>query len=141
MDLAQQLDGILPYLKLFETPGFLFGHFVTKPGTFGWFSFSEQAGAFVYALYNYGWVQPFDWTPAWLGEFSKYVNDPAMVESADVETIRKLLTMHVRAERFGEGQLCVMYEMGHLTALLRRLKVIRDSQCQADGTSADSKGG
>jgi len=128
MDLARQIDGILPYLKVFETPGFSFGHFVNKPGTFGWFDFSEQAGAFESDLYRYGWVQPFDWTTTWLDEFSKYVNDPAMVESADVETIRQLLTMHARAERFGEGQLCVMYESGHLTALLRRLKAIREGQ-------------
>jgi len=128
MDLAQQIDGILPYLKLFETPGFSFGHFVSKPGTFGWFSFSEQGNDFLFDLDRYGWVQPFDWTPTWLDEFSKYVNDPVMVESADAETIRKLLTMHVRAERFSEGQLCVIYEMGHLTALLRRLKAIREGQ-------------
>lgn len=65
---------------------------------------------------------------AWQGEASKYVNDPAMIELADVETIRKLLTTHARSDRFCESHLGVMYEMGRLTALLRRLKAIREGQ-------------
>jgi hypothetical protein len=125
MDLSQQIDGILPYLKWFETPGFSYGHFEATPhGHFASFITSEAACGFVFDLYRYGWVQPFDWM-AWQDEASKYVNDAALVESADVEIIRKLLTLHARNERFCEGHLGVMYEMGHLTSLLRRLKAIR----------------
>jgi hypothetical protein len=133
------IDAILPYLELFEAPGFTFGHWITEPGHFPWFVFSEQAGSFHFDLYGYGWVQPFDWA-AWLGDAYRYINDPALVESADVETIRKLLTLHVRSERFGEGHLSMMYDRGHLTALLRRLKAIRNGDGQADGTTAQPKG-
>jgi len=38
-----------------------------------------------------------------------------MLERADLETIRKLLTLHVRKERFCEGHLLGMFESGHLT--------------------------
>jgi hypothetical protein len=54
----------------------------------------------------------------------KYVNDPDQIESADVEVLRKLLTTHVRQERFCEGYLAAMFENGHILALLRRLKQI-----------------
>ena len=50
---------------------------------------------------------------------------PEMLEPADLETIRKLLTLHVRKERFCEGHLLGMFESGHLTKLLRRLHAIR----------------
>ena len=49
-----------------------------------------------------------------------------MVELADSEPILKLLTTHVRKERFCEGHLAAMFEDGHIVALLRRLKVIRE---------------
>ena len=43
--------------------------------------------------------------------------------SADLLTLRKLLTTHIRADRFTEGHL----ESGHITAILRQLKQIRDA--------------
>jgi hypothetical protein len=40
-------------------------------------------------------------------------------------TLRKLLTTHVRADRFVEGHLAGVLESGHMLAILRRLKDIR----------------
>jgi hypothetical protein len=56
----------------------------------------------------------------------KYVNDPGQIESVGVEVIRKLVTPHVRQERFCEGHLLAMFKNGHILALLRRLKQIRE---------------
>lgn len=41
-------------------------------------------------------------------------------------TLRKLLTAHVRADRFSEGHLASVLESRHITAMLRRLKRIRE---------------
>jgi hypothetical protein len=40
--------------------------------------------------------------------------------------VRKLLTTHIRADRFIEGHLAGVLENGHIVAVLRRLRTIRD---------------
>jgi len=50
------------------------------------------------------------------------VNDETLLEEADLETLRKLLTTHVRKDRFCEGHLDYMFECGHITAILERLQ-------------------
>jgi len=44
-----------------------------------------------------------------------------------VDVIRKLLTTHVRKERFCEGHLLAMFESGHIVNVLRRLKGLRST--------------
>jgi len=77
----------------------------------------------VQALYSHGFIQNFDW-PNW-GEGRKYVERPELLASADMETCIKLLTTHVRAERFCDGHLAEMITSGHLLAVLRRLYELR----------------
>ena len=81
---------------------------------------TEPAQRFVSALHEHGFIRPFDWG-GWQSEAERYVEDPAQLQRADLETICKLLTIHVRKERFCEGHLAAMFECGHLTAVLRRL--------------------
>ena len=45
----------------------------------------------------------------------------------DVLSLCKLLTTHVRTDRITEGHLANVLESGHITAILRRLKQIRDA--------------
>ena len=84
----------------------------------------ESASRFISALHDNGWVVPFDWV-SWQGEAQRYVSSPEMLESADVDVIRKLLTMHIRKERFCDGHLLAVFRSGHLNAILRRLKALR----------------
>lgn len=84
------------------------------------YSLSPPARQFIEALYENGWVVDFDW-PSWQDEAITYVRSPDKVASADLETIRKLLTTHVRKDRFCEGHLASMVKNGHVGALLRRL--------------------
>jgi hypothetical protein len=65
------------------------------------------------------------WT-AWQECAQEYVDSSAKVETADVDTIRRMFTTHVRADRFCEGHLASMFAKGHVVRLLRRLKAIRD---------------
>ncbi len=65
----------------------------------------------------------FDWT-RWQDSAQEFVDFPAKVETADADTIQKLFTTHVRADRFCEGHLAAMFENGHIVALLRRLRAI-----------------
>jgi arylsulfatase A-like enzyme len=79
------------------------------------------------ALHDHGWIEAFDWV-AWQDEAAKYVASPELLASADAETIRKLLTKHVRKDRECQGHLAEQFENGHILALLRRLKEISAAQ-------------
>ncbi len=87
-------------------------------------------------LYDTDWMADFDWG-AWQGSARKYFDDPTKIERAKAGTIQKLLITHVREDRFCEGHLAEMIECGHIVALLRRLKVIREKM-GSGGHSAEN---
>jgi len=121
----QQIDAILKYLPVFEKPDYQFGRWVEPEGQFPYFSFSPEVDEFIGTLHEQNMIIPFDWR-RWSAEVKRYQSDPAALETADLLTLRKLLTAHVRADRFTEGHLANVFESGHITAILRRLKQIRD---------------
>ena len=49
-----------------------------------------------------------------------------LLSKANLQTLRKLLTAHVRADRFTEGHLAAMFESGHMTMILKRIAEIHD---------------
>ncbi len=116
-----QIKAIVRFLPIFTSEGFQFGRWTSKKGYFPYFTFSLEAHRFLAALYDNGWIIPFDWG-SWHNEAIRYVNDETLLEEADLETLRKLLTTHYNAERFIEGHLDGMFRCGHLTAILQRLK-------------------
>lgn len=127
MPTRQQIDAILPFLNRFTAEGFSAGEWHHAPGQFGWFGYSDSVSEFVSVLYENGWITPsFDWG-SWQDEAQEFVVKPERIDSADIEVIQKLLTTHVRADRFCEGHLASMFENGHIIALLRRLGEISRS--------------
>jgi hypothetical protein len=121
----QQLDAVLEFLPIFEKPGYVFGEWHSAEGQFPHYSMSREVVDFVQALYDQQVIFSFDW-PSWQEEAKRYVSDPEALGTADVLTLRKLLTTHIRKDRFVEGHLAGMLERGHITAVLRRLKEIRE---------------
>ena len=135
---TQEMDAILKSLPIFERADFSPGKWeggesrVENGGTvmsMPYFSFSNELNDFRQALYDNGWVFSFDW-PAWQDEARKLV-DAGGLETADVETLRKLLTLLCRKERFCEGTLAGAFEEGLIVSILKRLREIRDSRYQA----------
>jgi hypothetical protein len=121
----QQINAILKYLPIFEKQDDQFGQWVEQEGQFPYFSFSPEVDEFISMLYKQNMIIAFDWT-SWSEEAERYQTDPAALEAADLLTLRKLLTAHVRADRFVEGHLASVFESGHMIAVLRRLKQIHD---------------
>jgi protein-tyrosine phosphatase len=129
----QQIDAILQYLPIFEKPGYKFGEWHDS----GYFSYSPEVDDFIQTLYRQEVVVPFDWT-SWQEEARRYQSDPDALEAADLLTLRKLLTTHLRADRFVEGHLASALESGHITAILRRFREIRDGMGPYDRPIPDS---
>ena len=130
-ELLEGMRRVLIYLPCFEEAGFVFGRWVepkSEPGVvkFSVFSMSDSASAWHRAVYESGLIiLGFDW-PSWQNEAKSYVDDASRLDTAGLDTLRKLLVTHLRKERFCEGHLESMYECGHLTALMRQLKQIAD---------------
>ena len=120
-----QLDAVLKFLPIFEQPGYGFGEWHSPAGQFPYYSMSREVLDFIQALSAQEIIFSFDW-PSWQEEAVQYVSDPGAVERADLLTLGKLLTTYVRKDRFVEGHLAHMLEDGHITAVLRQLKKIRE---------------
>ncbi len=128
-----QIDALLPFLDKLDAVGFSAGTWISEPGTFPWFKFDEVVMEFIQVLYGNDWVtRQFDWTE-WQESSQQYIESPEKVESADTETIQKLLTTHTRKDRFCEGHLASMFENDHILNLLRRLQVLR-SEMDREGS-------
>ena len=87
------------------------------------FVYSPRVEEFVHLLYEFDVIPVGDWT-AWQTQAVRYVADPGMVAKARLTTLRKLLTLHVRKERFCSGHLAAMIDAGHIRAILERLETL-----------------
>lgn len=81
---------------------------------------SDGYGQFYKSLYDAGLVIQFDWMK-WAAQAQEYVNRPELIDSADLDTICKLITTDVRTDRFCDNHLRTVIMNGHMSALLRRL--------------------
>jgi hypothetical protein len=117
----QQVDRVLEFLPAFESPGYRFGEW----GDSGYFSYSPEVDDFIKTLYEQDILVDFDWV-SWKEEAQRYQSKVDALQQADLLTLRKLLTVHVRADRFTKGHLASVLESGHITAILSRLEQIRD---------------
>lgn len=66
-----------------------------------------------------GVILKYDW-PSWLEEGRRYFQ-PGGIESVDIETARKLLTIIVREDRFLEGSLSESVSSGLAARIVRRI--------------------
>jgi hypothetical protein len=117
------ISAVLAYIPRLTDPGFSFGEWWAPEGQFPQYIFSAEADEFISAFGKL--IIPFDW-PAWKEEAITLREDPTALANADLLTLRKLITTHLRAERFNEGHLAAQFENGHLLGILQRLKEIRE---------------
>jgi hypothetical protein len=117
------LDAVLKFLPLLQGN---FGEWSARPGHFPAFLSSSQVNDFVQTLYQQGIIIVFDWT-SWREQAQCYQADPGSLAQADLLTLRKLLTTHVRSDRFLEGHLASVLESGLVTAILERMQQLRDA--------------
>jgi hypothetical protein len=125
---GEGIERVLAFLPIFE-PGYQDELYTWTPsrkradGTWNmpYVTYSPELLNFLGALGFAGFIQPYDWM-SWQEEASRYVSEPDLLKDADLDTLRKLITLHVRRDRFVEGHLSEMIENGHIRAILYRLK-------------------
>ncbi len=87
--------------------------------------------SFIDSLYAAELVSDFDWM-AWAGEAQCYIDAPELIGNLDIATIRKLITGHVRNDRFCGNHLRSMLENGHIAAILERLSEVEGASNSPD---------
>lgn len=126
---AEQIQVVAKFLPIFENidPDD-FAHMIPPPMiredvlVLGHIEYHGAVHEFMTACYENGFVQSsFDWV-TWSKEGRRYMMDPTLVGSARLATCIKLITAHLRAERFCDGHLDDVLRSGHIIALLRRLQ-------------------
>jgi len=113
-------ERLLPFLDFFEdTTEPLY----TENRTMGFhpYSYHEQVEDFIGQVYAAKLVQAFDW-PSWQEEAQRYFDQPEAVASADLDTLIKLFTYHIRLERFTHGHLARVLDQGYFPVLIKRLQ-------------------
>jgi len=125
-DIGQgQLDAVLRFLPIFTRSGYRYAELQTPEGQLPYYAYSDEVMEFLQVVYDQQIIFSFDW-PQWQDEAERLCLNSQALDRADLLTLRKLLTTHVRKERFCEGHLAGMFERGHIVAVLRRLETLRD---------------
>jgi O-acetyl-ADP-ribose deacetylase len=120
----ENIDNVLKFLTLFSSQDCHLYDIQTELLTLEPYSYSQEFDRFVAALYAENFVIPFDWTN-WQQEATHFITDPALINLADILTIQKLFTSHVRQERFCSGHLAQLIDNGYFLTILQRLQTIR----------------
>lgn len=123
----ENIDNILTFLTLFSSQDSQLYAIQAEPLTLDLYNYSKEFNRFITALYTENFVISFDWTN-WQTEANQFVNELELLNVADIYTIQKLFTSHVRKERFYSGHLARMIDNDHLLTVLHRLQVIRQTE-------------
>jgi len=119
----EDFNAVLEYLSYFKDKSNSF-YTIEKGNFYDPFRYRSKVYQFLDVLYKHNFIIVFD-HPRWQPEAIKYVENPKLIESVDILTIRKLLTLHVRKERFCSGHLAAVIDTGHLLKILERLKELK----------------
>jgi len=118
----QNLANLLEFIPIFEDPAFCpTGEIPMDEADWPDADFMKLVSRFMDACYKNGFVVRFDWEN-WETEAMAFVKDPALLEKADLAVVRRLLTWHIRQNRFTKNHVASMMATKHILILLRRLR-------------------
>lgn len=79
------------------------------------------ADALIATMSTSNFIAPFDWQ-AFIATLGRPADDPAVLQDADLDTIRRLMTAHVRTDRFVGGHLDRLTASGYIDTAMTRLR-------------------
>jgi hypothetical protein len=84
----------------------------------------EDIMALIQELDRTGFVAPFDWIQ-WSNTLPPgWQTNPALIATADVETLRRLMTAHIRLDRMNRGHLDGLFRSGYMDQVFHRLEAL-----------------
>ncbi|MBZ5710177.1 DUF6508 domain-containing protein [Nannocystis pusilla] len=124
------IDAVLAFLPLLERPDFEATRWTRQGSWLPRLVDAPEVRQLQQALARHGFVVAFDWQ-SWHAEAEHYQRDPAALAGASLADVCRLLTLHLRSDRFIHGQFAAAVASGQIAALLRRLRAIRDVELAA----------
>jgi hypothetical protein len=129
------VEALVSFLPTFEDPTFIPS--IERGGKddgsgvieWPWFDYAPEVREFEQLLYPDGWIVAFDWG-AWQDEGRALARGDG-IESADLDDLRRLLTVIFRKERFNEGTVAVAFWDGTLLRILPRALALGGTSRQA----------
>ncbi len=119
------LANLLEFIPVFEEPGFCpTGQIPVDEDNWPDEVFLKLVSRFMDACYKNGFVVKFDWEN-WETEALSYVRDHALLKEADLLVLRRLLTWHIRQNRFTKNHVATMIASGHILLMLKRLSELK----------------
>lgn len=121
----EEINELLNYLGFFQDSKSIF--FKEKNG---YQLESQEVRSFREKINDTGFLLVFDWIQ-WIDDNKIYKdldnsNIHEKIMSADLVTLRKLMTSYIRGDRFNEGLFIAVILKGHITKILLRLKELKD---------------
>lgn len=124
---TSSLEALAKFLPAMKVPDFCAGTITAGSAQNGerqmpHASYAPMTSRFHQAAYENGWVlRDFDWME-WVAseEAQALLASEEAIGRASASQLMKLLTVHVRSERFSEGALLRAFESGHILAIVRR---------------------
>jgi hypothetical protein len=120
----QHLANLLEFIPALEDPSFCPGGILPLDETGQTDEdFQRIVSRLMDACYKNGFVVRFDWEK-WEAEGKNYVHHPELLKEADFNALRRLLTWHIRQNRFARNHFAAMTASGHVLAILLRLREV-----------------
>ena len=116
------INKILKHLEYFKNSSNPF-YKIDKNDLFYPYIYSKEANEFIVTVKKENLTIIYDWTN-WQDEASRYFEDPDLLMSANITTIKKLLTIIIRKERFCSGFLVDATKSGVILGILKRLEAL-----------------
>jgi len=118
----QHLANLLEFIPVFEDPAFCpAGQIPMDEEQWPDADYMKLVSRFMDACYKNGFVVRFDWEH-WEAEAMTYVRSPALLKAVDLVVLRRLLTWHIRQNRFTKNHVATMIASGHILMVLKRLR-------------------
>lgn len=122
--IIKNINAILAFSALFESQDAKLYQLEIKASHLEPYRYSEDICRFIKTLYEENFVISFDWL-AWQDEAKRFIYNPTSLNLADIYILNKLLTTHVRQERFCSGHLAKIINNGHILAIVKRIAAIK----------------
>jgi len=111
----------LPYFKDNDKPFYK----IDIDDLFHPYVYSREVNKFLATIIKEEFTIVFDWVE-WREEAVKYFKEPELIDSASITTLRKLMTMFIRKERFCSGFINSVIDTGMILRILERLNTIKN---------------
>ncbi|PKL69065.1 MAG: hypothetical protein CVV28_02825 [Methanobacteriales archaeon HGW-Methanobacteriales-1] len=118
----ENIDAILEYIPYFESVKNECYEINPDKSLMDPNFYSEKTSEFIQALYENNFIQALDWS-----DFNTLEN-VENIEHADIDTLVKILTAYVRADRFSSGSVANLIKEGYLLRILYRLREIKNTE-------------